>query len=222
VLLKRGSFIREPKEIVVHNLLKPAAILLIVTSLTTGCANLATGSVSPSTNLSALKTMFVKHYPSDNSGVNLEIADKLRSKGVTVTTGPEAPSKNYDAIVTYIDKWMWDITMYMLELTITIRDPKNESLMATGNSYHTSLTRKSQTEMVDEVVNSIYNGSNNAISQNTSTQQVLSPAPASKASETPMPMNLSQKLQELKDLRKDGTITEDEYTSKRKQLIEKF
>src|SRR5450759_2684864 len=102
-LLDWRSFIRESKEIVVHNLLKLAAILVIVTSLTTGCVNLATGSVSPSTNLSTLKTMFVKHYPSDNSGVNVEIADKLRNKGVTVTTGPEAPSKNYDAIVTYVD-----------------------------------------------------------------------------------------------------------------------
>lgn len=218
-----------------YNFLKLAATLAIVTSLTTGCANRATGNVNPLTDLSALRTMYVKHYPSDNTGVNVEIADKLRSKGVTVTTGPEAPSLNFDAIVTYVDKWMWDITMYMVELTITIRDPKTESPMATGNSYHTSLTRKSQTEMVDEVVNNIYNNSNNSIAPNTSktptqqpaqtnttTQQVPPSTPASKASETPMAINLSQRLQELNELRKNGTITEDEYTSKRKQLIDKF
>jgi hypothetical protein len=107
--------------------------------------------------------MYVKHYPSDNSGVNLEIADKLRSKGVTVITGPGTPPSNVDALVTYVDKWRWDITMYMLELTITIRDPKTENPLATGNSVHTSLTRKSQTEMVAEVVNNIYSTPNNAI-----------------------------------------------------------
>lgn len=202
--------------------LKLAAILAIATSLTTGCANRATGSVNPSTDLSALKTMYVRHYPSDNSGVNLEIADKLRSKGVTVTTGPAAPSNNFDAIVTYVDKWRWDITMYLLELTITIRDTKTESPIATGNSYHTSLTRKSQTEMVDEVVNNIYNNSNNVGAQKASTQPVLSAAAAGKVSETPRATDLSQKLHELENLRNKGTITEDEYANKRKQTIEKF
>jgi hypothetical protein len=50
---------------------------------------------------------------------------------------------------------MWDITMYMLELTINFRDPKNNFPLASGNSFHTSLTRKSPEEMVDEVLNNI-------------------------------------------------------------------
>ncbi len=138
---------------------KLVAILGVVSSLTTGCAvNRATGSVDPSTNLSALKTMYVKKIPADDGGTNVLIADKLRSKGVTVTTGTEAPPSNVDAVVTYIDKWMWDITMYMLELTITIRDPNTEFPLATGNSYHTSLTRLSPKEMVNEVVDNIYKG----------------------------------------------------------------
>jgi hypothetical protein len=61
-----------------------------------------------------------------------------------------------DAIVTYVDKWFWDITMYMLELTITLRDPKTDFPLATGNSYHTSMTRKSPEGMVDEVLTNIF------------------------------------------------------------------
>ncbi|MBI5007280.1 MAG: hypothetical protein HZB95_09165 [Nitrosomonadales bacterium] len=139
-----------------NKFIKLAAVLGFVTLLTTGCTNRATGSVSPSTDLSALKTMYVKKIPADNREVNVLIADKLRSKGVTVTTGVEAPPGNIDAVVTYVDKWMWDITMYMLELTIDIRDPKTDAQLATGNSLHTSLTRKSSKEMVDEVVENIY------------------------------------------------------------------
>lgn len=138
------------------NILQLAAILGLVASMTTGCVNRATASVSPSTDLSALKTMYVKKIPADNGGVNVLVADKLRSKGVTVTTGVEAPPGDVDAVVTYIDKWMWDMTMYMLELTININDPKTDALLATGNSYHSSLTRKSPPEMVDEVVDNIY------------------------------------------------------------------
>ena len=141
------------------NILKLAVLLGLVATLTTGCAvNRATGSVDPSANLAAIKTVYVKKIPADDGGTNLLIADKLRSKGVAVTTGTEPPPSNVDAVVTYIDKWMWDITMYMLELTITIRDPKTDFPMATGNSFHTSLTRLSPTEMVSEVVDNIYKG----------------------------------------------------------------
>ncbi|MDP2279487.1 MAG: hypothetical protein Q8K51_14830, partial [Nitrospirota bacterium] len=51
----------------------------------------------------------------------------------------------------------WDITMFMLELTITLRNPTNNFPMAVGNSYHTSLTRKSPEEMVEEVLTNIFN-----------------------------------------------------------------
>jgi hypothetical protein len=100
--------------------------------------------------------MYVKHIPTDKGGVNELIASKLRTKGVTVTTGDEASPSNVDAVVTYVDKWMWDITMYMLQLTIIINDPKTGAQLATGNSLHGSLTRRSPQEMVDEVVDNIY------------------------------------------------------------------
>lgn len=138
--------------------MKLVALLGLVITLSTGCAvNRASGSVDPSTNLSSLKTMYVKKVADDDNTYNL-IADKLRTKGVTVTTGTDAPAGNVDAVVTYIDKWMWDITMYMLELTITIRDPKTDFPLATGNSFHTSLTRLSPKEMVEEVIENIYKG----------------------------------------------------------------
>ncbi len=46
--------------------------------------------------------------------------------------------------------------MYMLELTVTIRDPKTDFPMASGNSFHTSLSRLSPKEMSIEVVDNIY------------------------------------------------------------------
>jgi hypothetical protein len=51
---------------------------------------------------------------------------------------------------------MWDIAMYMLELTVTLRNPDSGFPMAVGNSLHTSLTRKSPEEMVDEVIGNIF------------------------------------------------------------------
>jgi hypothetical protein len=48
--------------------------------------------------------------------------------------------------------------MYMLELTVVMRDPATDFPLATGNSLHTSLTRKSPKEMVEEVTTNIYKG----------------------------------------------------------------
>ncbi len=132
------------------------AALAAAATMTTGCAiNRATATVDPSVNLGSLKAMHVRKDPKDDNGINVLIAEKLRTRGYNVTTGTEKPPA-VDALVTYVDRWRWDITMYMLELTITIRDPRNDYPLASGNSFHTSLARKSPTEMVDEVLANIF------------------------------------------------------------------
>ena len=135
------------------------ALLGLFTVFLSGCAvNRATSSVDPSARLAELKTMYIKKIPDDNSGTYELIADKLRSKGVTVSGGAGAPPGNVDAVVTYVDHWMWDLKMYMLELSITIRDPQTDLPLATGNSYHTLLKGLSPRQMVNEVIDNIYQG----------------------------------------------------------------
>lgn len=133
-------------------------LALCAMSMMTGCAvNQATASLSPGTDLATIKTAYVVKHDKDNHKVNELIKAKLESKGYVVTTGPELPTPyKADMSVTYIDKWMWDITMYMLELTVNFRDPKSNFPLASGNSLHTSLTRKSPEEMVDEVLANIH------------------------------------------------------------------
>ncbi len=125
---------------------------------TTGCAvNRATASLMPDADLAKVKTVYVVKQPEDERGVDELIKKNLAKRGYQVQGGPEQPVPyKTDAVVTYIDKWMWDITMYMLELTISVRNASNFP-MATGNSLHTSLTRKSPEEMVEEVLTNIHN-----------------------------------------------------------------
>jgi len=131
--------------------------LLCAMSLLTGCAvNRATASLTPGADLSKMKTAYVVKFDKDVHKVNEIIAKKLESKGYSVTTGPEmTPPYKADVAVTYTDRWMWDLTMYMIELTVNFRDPKTSFPIATGNSLHTSLTRKSPEEMADEVLSNI-------------------------------------------------------------------
>jgi hypothetical protein len=100
---------------------------------------------------------YVERFGPDNRGLEKTIADKLSLRGYTVNVGEEglAPPET-TVLVTYVDKWMWDITMYMIELTVTFRDPETRAAIGSGNSYHTSLTRLSPDEMIDEVLGNIF------------------------------------------------------------------
>lgn len=145
------------KETMFFKKIATVAALICATSMMTGCAvNRSSANLAPGTDLAAIKTAYVVKHDKDDRKINEIIKTKLESKGYLVTTGPELPTPyTTDMSVTYVDKWMWDITMYMLELTVNFRDPKSNFPIATGNSFHTSLTRKSPDEMVEEVINNI-------------------------------------------------------------------
>ncbi len=139
-----------------YKLLLNISLLIFITILATGCAvNRATATIDPTANLASIKSIHVTKFAPDGREIYILIANKLKDIGYQVTSGIETP-EGVDAIVTYEDKWMWDLSMYMIELTIKIRDPSNNFPLASGNSYHTSLTRKTPEEMVDEVINNIF------------------------------------------------------------------
>jgi hypothetical protein len=127
-----------------------------VSVFASGCAvNRATATVDPSANLDKLRVVQVRKLEGEDGTIQKLIASNLRKRGYEVSEDAKPPEK-VDAVVTYVDKWMWDITMYLIELTVTVREPKSDFPLATGNSLHSSLTRLSPTEMVDEVVGNIF------------------------------------------------------------------
>ena len=130
----------------------------LVLALTVGCVNTElTSDIDPSADLVGLDTFYVAKFGPDNRGIEAMIAAEQNAMGKTATSGvdPKPPSP-VDAVVTYEDKWMWDITMYMLELSIDLRDPETNYKFATGRSYRTSLARKSPEEMVAEVLGEMF------------------------------------------------------------------
>ena len=134
--------------------------LVLVILLVAGCSKVVVKSDSdPNLNMSDLNNFHVRKLPADGRGIEKIIAAKLVEFGFNATSGEkEASPTAYDAIVTYKDRWMWDITMYMLEIDIQLRDPETEFVLATGTSYRTSLARKSPEEMVDEVLRDMFTG----------------------------------------------------------------
>lgn len=138
-----------------------AAFTLIVSILllATGCSSTLQAKKMPGTDLSKLKTFYVQKLAEDGRGIEQLIARRLTHMGFTAASGAsETPSSPVDTIVTYQDKWMWDITMYMIQLSVQLRDPQSRMVLATGDSMRTSLVRKDPEGMVDEVLAEIFKG----------------------------------------------------------------
>lgn len=131
--------------------------IVSVVALLQGCSSVQKGSVLPGNDLSVIKKVYVVHLEKDGRNVNRLIADELVSRGITATTGEASQMPaDVDAVITYQDKWMWDMTMYMIQLDIQFRKPVTEVPMATGSSMRTSLARKSPENMVKEVLDQIF------------------------------------------------------------------
>lgn len=131
---------------------------LVALVFSSGCAvNKASAQLIGDSDLSKIKSVYVVKFEADTRATDEVIKANLTKRGYKVTGGPAlTPPYATDAVITYVDKWFWDITMYMLELTITVRDARDLPI-ASGHSLHTSLTRKSPPEMVEEVVTNILN-----------------------------------------------------------------
>ncbi|MCJ7558380.1 MAG: hypothetical protein MUP90_15915 [Gammaproteobacteria bacterium] len=135
----------------------PKFLLVMSGLMLGGCAiNRDTANFDPNKDVVATDVFYVERFEPDQRHLNQTIADKISVRGYEVTAGEtgQAPA-NTTVLVTYVDKWQWDITNYLIELTMTFRDPVSGAAIASGNSYHTSLSRLSPEEMIDEVLTNI-------------------------------------------------------------------
>ena len=127
----------------------------------TGCSKAMIVSDSdPNISFVTFKKFYVRKLPADERGLEKIIARKLNEFGFQASSGTGAVPTDHpvDAVVTYKDRWMWDITMYMLEINIELHDPDSGFVIASGKSYRTSLARKAPEEMIDEVLRDIFKG----------------------------------------------------------------
>jgi hypothetical protein len=134
--------------------------VLLISGLQACATNRDSASVAPERDVSRLKTLLVVTSAADERGTDRIIASALARLGFQASVGiDKAARSDIDAVVTYRARWNWDITPYLIELTIFIREPKDDALIAVGNSFHTSLTRKSADEMATAVLTNIVKAS---------------------------------------------------------------
>jgi hypothetical protein len=124
--------------------------------LLTACATAKTVR-APEADLTRLKSFYVVRVPDDERGIEKLISNRLVALGYKSTSGDaDTPPSPVDAVVTYNDRWMWDITMYMIRLDIQVRDGTSGAILANGQVMRPSLQRKSPEGMVEETLGVIF------------------------------------------------------------------
>jgi len=117
---------------------------LVCLSLVVGCASGAARFAGelPGSRLSEMRRFYIERQPEDPRDIHLAIQQELRALGLEADAGEGPARGDYDAIVTYADRYIWDVTMFCLQLTIYVRDTRTGFVTATGWSWRPSMVRK--------------------------------------------------------------------------------
>jgi len=130
--------------------------LLAVVLLLSACADLNVHR-EPGANLTALKRIYVEHRLADGRGLDLLIARELRRLGYDAANGPMTMMPDgTDAVVSYVDRWTWDFSSYMIELDIEVSDPRTSKILATLRYFRPSLAGKTPEEMVQTTIDPLF------------------------------------------------------------------
>lgn len=139
--------------------LSTMALLAAALVVLTGCyVQYVNSRVLPDTVIGPDKTYYVVRHANDSRQIDLTVANEMRAMGLhQVSSGLEADMPaNTEVVVLYEDRWMWDMTNYLLMLKIQFRDASNNVLIARGQSVRTSLVRKTVEEMVQETLVAVF------------------------------------------------------------------
>jgi hypothetical protein len=133
-------------------------VMLLAVASATGCGyEQLSHFTRPRTSTLQLTRFFVAVHANDDWNVGRMIANRLTAQGKRVSEGAiEERPDDAEVVVTYEDRRMWDITMYMLSLKVDFRDAHTNELLATAHSFRTSLYRRTPENVVNEVITAAF------------------------------------------------------------------
>jgi len=129
-------------------LLAPASAL----ALCSACAS-TTHQVEPGAQLDQVKRIYVQRHADDGRDIAAVIAEVLNEMGFEAASGRDTPSApQYDAALTYWDRWAWDVTMYMSRLDIELRDLRCSKLLGRAEAFRGSLDRQTPRRIAQKLL----------------------------------------------------------------------
>ena len=135
--------------------LRTATVILVFALVS--CMTALQTDPLPSELRSPALRYFVENHGKDQRGIDRVIAEQIRSRGLNAENGhASGRPAEFDVLVIYEDRWQWDMSNYLIFLRIDLRDPQTNVLLATGSSYQTSLARKSESRVVQQILQGMF------------------------------------------------------------------
>jgi hypothetical protein len=200
-------------------------VIVFLTVLTlSGCASMQS-TQKPGADFTQLKSFYVQLHPGDDSEVGKAISDQLKLLGYKSTYGiAESPASAVDATLTYLDSWRWDVTMWLFQLNIQIRDAKTKELLASGTTTRPSLQRQRPEIMANEILRKVLDkkdGASTADMATNNSQSSAATAIIATPQSQPVAQTHEEKLRELKRLNDAGLISKEVYLEQQKTILSK-
>lgn len=104
---------------------------------------------------------YVENHGNDERQLEQIILETLRARGLHAEGGAkETRPENVDFLVTYQDRWAWDMRTYLRLIQIDVRDAKTGEIVATSRSHQDSLTSMGKTyqEIIERTANQLLDG----------------------------------------------------------------
>ena len=128
--------------------------------LSVGCAGTSATPLGAAARVDTA-TFYVENHGTDQRNIESVIAGALEARGVRATGGHrgQAP-ENVDFIVSYEDRWGWDMRTYLRLIRIDVRDAKSGAIVGSSESHQDSLTAmgKSWEEIVESTTAQLFSG----------------------------------------------------------------
>jgi hypothetical protein len=123
-----------------------------------GCSSVVESRYHKNVRLDSLKKAYVVHDPGSTLGCANAAEEGLAARGVTVTSGNiQDKPKDADFYVEVVDRWQWDVAMFLASLEIRFIENATGNMIATGSFrqstfFHTFPdARKKTIEVIDAI-----------------------------------------------------------------------
>lgn len=137
------------------------SVLLVLLALCfSGCSSVVDSTYySKRVRLDSLKRAYVVHDPGSTYGCANAAEEALTAQGLTVTSGyiQDKPADT-DFYVEVVDRWQWDVAMFLASLDIRFVDNATGDVIAIGTFRQSTFfhTFPDQRQKTLEVIASIY------------------------------------------------------------------
>jgi hypothetical protein len=136
--------------------MKKSFPLLAITLLLAACSSLSIQKQAGA-NLTRSQKVYVERRFADGRGIDQLIVQELSRLGYDASSGPLTMTPpDTQTVLTYIDEWNWDFTLYMIGLEVQVRDARSGQVLATAHYNHPAMSGKSPAGMVKAVIDPLF------------------------------------------------------------------